>query len=116
MISMPEKLSSTAITTLENGNNEIFLSAISGLEIAIKCKIGRLKLLKKPEIYIPEQMNLKAIQMLPVSMSHSLNVYNLPDIHKDPFDRLLISQMQLENLPIITDDEMIKKYEVRVVW
>ncbi len=42
--------------------------------------------------------------------------YNLPNIHKDPFDRLLVSQAQLENLPIITYDKMIKKYDIKILW
>ncbi len=70
----------------------------------------------KPEVYIPQQLKENSLEVLPIEMSHAVNIYNLPDIHKDPFDRLLISQGQIENLPILTDDEKIKEYPVITIW
>lgn len=68
------------------------------------------------EHFILEQTALNAIENLPVILSHALHVYTLPDYHRDPFDRLLISQAQLEGLPILTADPQISQYSVEVVW
>lgn len=116
MISAPEKLSRTAKQLLKSEENEIYLSTVSGWEIAIKFQIGKLRLPDKPDVYIPQQMKENSLEILPIEMSHAVNIYNLPDIHKDPFDRLLISQGQIENLPILTDDEKIKEYPVITIW
>ncbi len=116
MISAPDKLPATLKALMEAGENEIFLSSVSGWEIAIKYQINKLKLPDKPDLYIPLQLEKYFIEILPVEMDHALNVFHLPDIHKDPFDRLLISQSQLEGLPLVTDDSMIKKYDVETIW
>ena len=99
-----------------DGKNQLFLSAASGWEIAIKAKLGKLKVSDNLEHFIPEQVALNAIENLPIVLSHVLHVYTLPDYHRDPFDRLLISQAQLEELPILTVDSQISQYPVEVVW
>ena len=116
MISRPESLSEFAKKIIETEHNEIFLSPVSGWEITIKYQINKLKLPDKPDIYIPQQIDENFVTVLPIRMNHVLNVYNLPDIHRDPFDRLLISQSQLEGLPLITNDEKIKQYAVETIW
>lgn len=116
MISSPEKLSENARELIVSEENEIFLSSVSGWEIAIKFGINKLKLPDKPDIYVPRQMEESAVKVLPIRLVHTLNINRLPDIHKDPFDRLLISQSQLENLPLITDDTKIKQYSVEIIW
>lgn len=98
------------------GNPELFLSAASCWEIAIKAQIGRIDLPDKPGIFISHQMALNAIQGLSIQASHALHVFNLPSYHRDPFDRIIIAQAQLERLPIITSDPLIAKYKVKVVW
>ncbi len=110
------RLSRKVREIISDGENELFLSAASGWEIAIKAKLGRLQLPDAPERFIPEQMALNAIESLPIQMSHALHVYNLPDHHRDPFDRLLIVQAQLENFPILTADPRIARYSVKVIW
>jgi PIN domain nuclease of toxin-antitoxin system len=101
---------------ISSGDNELFLSAASGWEIAIKAKLGRIKIPDKPELFISEQLYLNAIQSLPVQMSHALYVYTLPNHHSDPFDRMLIAQAQLEELHILTADPQFSQYEVKVIW
>ena len=116
MVSSPEKLSEYVKELLESEENEIFLSSVSGWEITIKSQINKLRLPDKPDIYLPQQIEKNFVEVLPISMSHVLNIYNLPNIHKDPFDRLLISQSQLENLPIITNDRKLTQYAVETIW
>jgi PIN domain nuclease of toxin-antitoxin system len=111
-----DSLSNRAREIIRDGRNELFLSAASGWEIAIKAGIGRLDLQGEPEKLIPEQMLLNEIQGLPVQMSHALHVHALPEHHRDPFDRMLVAQCQLEEMPIITSDPQIAEYEIEVVW
>jgi len=110
------RLSEKAREIMGDGKNQLFFSAASGWEIAIKAKLGKLKVSDDLERFIPEQVALNAIENLPILLSHVLHVYALPDYHRDPFDRLLISQAQLEGLPILTADSQISQYPVEVVW
>ena len=82
----------------------IFFSAASSWEIAIKARLGRLSFRTEPESFIPEQLARNAIVVLPVYLSHALRIYSLPGHHRDPFDRLLIAQSQLEDMPLLTAD------------
>jgi PIN domain nuclease of toxin-antitoxin system len=110
------KLSPGVRKVIGDGSNELFLSAASGWEIAIKAQIGRLQLPDKPELFISEQMVINGIQGLSIEISHAVHVYTLPAHHRDPFDRMLVSQAQLEGLPILTADPKISLYAVKVVW
>ena len=110
------KLSSRVAEIIRQGETTLYLSAASGWEIAIKARLGRLKISGKPELFISNQMIVNAIQGLPIQMSHALHVYNLPAHHRDPFDRMLIAQAQMEGLSILTEDPQISQYQVRVIW
>ncbi|MGD2156824.1 MAG: type II toxin-antitoxin system VapC family toxin [Anaerolineales bacterium] len=110
------QLSDTARGIISDGNNEIFLSAASAWEIAIKTTRGQLSLPESPEKYVADRLTLHRLQGLPIQLSHALRVYALPEIHSDFFDRLLIAQSQLEKMPILTADESIPKYTVEVIW
>ena len=96
------------ITTVEN---ICFISAASIWEISIKQKLGKLQI---PANYI-EELKKEGFQELPVSWDHCSLVSVLPLIHRDPFDRLLIAQSKLENLTLISADEMIKQYDISVI-
>ena len=109
-------LSDMARTVIGDGRNEIFLSAASTWEIAIKAAKGRLELPDPPEKYVAERLSLHRFSALPIEISHTLRVYDLPQIHADPFDRLLVAQSQLEGLPILTADAEIRRYQVDVIW
>lgn len=109
-------LSSRVRDIMSNSSNELFLSAASCWEIAVKAKIGRIKLPDKPQVFVSEQMALNMIQGLPIQISHALHVFNLPHHHRDPFDRIIIAQAQLEKLPVLTSDSLISKYKVKIIW
>jgi len=111
-----QKLSGRAREIISDGSNELFLSAATGWEIAIKVQIGRLKLPEEPIRFILEQMRINAIQSLPIQMNHALHVSTLPQHHRDPFDRLLIATAQLEGLPILSSDHQLVNYQVEVIW
>ena len=95
-------------------NNEIFVSYVTAWEIAIKYGIGKLKIPDVPEIWVPDRIRRAGFLQLPIEMQHTLRVHNLPPIHKDPFDRLLISQANAENLTIVTEDPNFAKYQVKI--
>jgi PIN domain nuclease of toxin-antitoxin system len=61
-------------------------------------------------------MSYYGLLPLPIELSHTLQVYHLPPIHQDPFDRLLIAQSQLEQLPLLTADPDIMNYQVEIIW
>lgn len=110
------QLSKAARDFIIDGKNEILLSAASAWEIAIKCSRGHLTLPEVPGQYVADRMAKHHFLPLPVQISHALQVFNLPDVHQDPFDRLLVAQSQLEDIPILTGDTLIPEYGVSVIW
>jgi|MudIll2142460700_1097286.scaffolds.fasta_scaffold49214_2 PIN domain nuclease of toxin-antitoxin system len=110
------KLSLRVRGIISEGENEIFISAATGWEIAIKSQIGRLKLPDEPQRFILEQMKINGMKSLPIEMRHALHVSTLPTYHQDPFDRILIAQAQMEDLPVLSADPEIGKYEVTIIW
>jgi len=110
------RLSDAARQLIGNGESALFLSAASGWEIAIKMRLGRIEMLGDSEQFIFEQLALNNITVLPISMNHALRTAALPDHHRDPFDRMLVAQSQIEQLPIVTSDPLIMRYAVDVIW
>lgn len=116
-VTAPEKLSPRARRAIENGDNEIYVSAATAWEVAIKVRLGRLE----PEVEdlersFLEQIERHAFQPLPIQMRHALKVASLPDVHRDPFDRLLVAQAMVEDLSLATADRKLREYGVKVVW
>lgn len=112
------RLSPRAREVIANGENMIFLSAASGWEIAIKASLGKLRLPENEALdrFILDQLQVNAFQVLPVQLGHALQVYALPPLHWDPFDRLLVAQSQVENMPLVTGDAQIGRYGAQVIW
>jgi len=111
------RLSAKARQVIATGTNTLFLSAVSGWEIAIKAGLGRLKLeTNRLGSFMTDQLTLNGISSLPVQMSHALHVHSLASHHCDPFDRLLVAQAQLEDMPIVTSDAVIGRYPVATLW
>jgi PIN domain nuclease of toxin-antitoxin system len=110
------RLSSHAKEIIADKRNEIYLSAASVWEMAIKTAKGKLDLSESPAIYISHRMIEYAFQALPILLNHAAHVHELPFHHNDPFDRMLIAQSQLEALPLLTADEEILRYDVEAIW
>ena len=111
------RLSERALRTVADGRNAVYLSAASAWEIAIKASLGRMpEIGAPPEEYVLRRMGHYRIEPLPVQMVHALRVADLPHHHRDPFDRLLVAQAQVEGLPIVTSDPDIARYDVEVIW
>jgi len=87
-----------------------------GWEIAIKYALARLPLPEDPERFIHPRLTRDAIRPFSITHAHALHAASLPLHHRDPFDRLLISQAQIERFPIMTVDEQFKTYDVYLIW
>jgi len=107
------RLPATARTAIADPGNQLIVSAIVGYEIAYKQKRGRLPPL--PEI-LPHRLLREGVGILPISMDHALAAAALPGPHRDPWDRLLIAQAQMEALAIVTVDPVFANYGVPVLW
>lgn len=110
----PERFSEEALSLVEDVENELLFSAASSWEIAIKHAIGRLELPAPPEEYVPRRILTSGVTPLSIEHAHALRVARLPPHHRDPFDRLLVAQAQLEDVPILTADRRFSPYEVEV--
>jgi PIN domain nuclease of toxin-antitoxin system len=116
IITGDETLSDTAKRVYLEEDNEVYLSTVSEWEIALKYSIGRLELPTSPQAYVPEQREKHGIRVLTLDEISSLNVGNLEMIHKDPFDRMLVSQAIINGYPIMTPDEMVRRYPIHTIW
>ena len=110
------RLSPRAASLINDPNSDVVVSAITALEIAIKSATGKLALGGTPQQFVQDQVVANRFEQLALSFDHALQVYGLPPIHRDPFDRVLVAQARFENIPIVTDDALIKQYPVAIEW
>lgn len=111
-----DELSETARQAFSDPRNEAFLSSASAWEIAIKHRLGRLPLPSKPTTFVPAQRLAHGIDSLVLDEEAALHVAKLPEIHRDPFDRMLIAQAIVGSLVLLTPDDHIRDYPVRTLW
>ena len=109
-------LSSAAAAAIRAPSNDVFLSAVSVWEIASKYRAGRLPLPEPPDRLVPAERALRGVAPLAFDEESALQVLRLPELHRDPFDRMLISQAIALGLAIVTPDPQIAQYPVRVIW
>jgi len=105
-------LSTDAKEAIIDGNNIVYVSAATAWEISIKRAIGKLRI---PESDYLEELRLHRFTPLSITTEHALAVEKLPLFHRDPFDRMLIAQAQMEKLTIVTRDQRLTEYDVRVI-
>lgn len=110
------KLSENARSLIGNINNDLFLSVASIWEMVIKSRTGKMTLPENLEHFIRDELKTNDIIILDISVDHSFEIYYLPELHKDPFDRMLIAQARKENLTILTSDFTVKQYDVKTIW
>lgn len=111
----PGKIGSKLWAILRDSQNDLYLSAASAWEIAIKVRIGKMKLPSNPALYVPRRARESNILSLPITEEHALAVAELPLEHADPFDRILVAQAQLESLTLVTSDPVFQRYKVKCV-
>jgi PIN domain nuclease of toxin-antitoxin system len=110
------KLSRSAFELIRDPDNTIMVSSASGWEIATKHRLGKLPHAGKAVEKLSELLRASRIDVLPISLEHALRAGSLPGPHRDPFDRMIIAQGQIEKLPIITSDRAFENYEVQLIW
>lgn len=111
----PERLGKKARNLLEDPAHDLYLSAASTWEISIKAAIGKLGLPEPPASFVASRMERQGILPLPVNHAHAAQVFALPMLHKDPFDRMLLAQAMLEGLAIMSSDQVFRRYDVKFI-
>ena len=110
------RLSGKARDTLIATEGLVFVSPASLWEIAIKIRLGKSALPAPFSAFWEEQLRTNDLTLLPISISHTARVVDLPFRHRDPFDRLLIAQALVEGIPIVSSDDLFDYYSVERIW
>lgn len=109
------KLPERTKTLLEDSSNELLLSLVSIWEMQIKAQLGKLQLRTGLATVIADQQQ-NGVTLLPVTLLHIFALQHLPMHHRDPFDRLLITQAQYEGASLLSKDSEFSDYAVSVIW
>lgn len=112
----PDKLSPRAYAEISSSQNNVFLSVVTVWELQIKIALGKFTVKGDLESAVIDEQKNNGLQILPVQLAHALYLKNLPSHHKDPFDRLLISQAIVEDLTLISGDGFFPLYPVKLLW
>ena len=110
-----QRLSKVARQTIADLDNEVHVSIASLWEIAIKYGLGKLSLSKPFEALIPEQLEENEFDVLHIRLDDLSQFVQMPLHHRDPFDRLIIAQAKIRDIPIITNDPMFDRYKVKII-
>ena len=105
------RLGGVARAAIVDGNKTVFVSAASALEMEIKNALGKLRVPDNLEATLAKERFLE----LPIRITHTAALRRLPAIHRDPFDRLLVAQAQVEGLSVVTSDPVFGRYKVPVI-
>jgi PIN domain nuclease of toxin-antitoxin system len=111
VLSEPKKLRPDVREMISDGASEVYVSAASAWEIEVKQALGKLR---APED-LERQLAAARLEELPVRIKHAAALRRLPPLHRDPFDRLLIAQAQVEQLTLVTRDEKLRGYDVALL-
>jgi PIN domain nuclease of toxin-antitoxin system len=110
------ELTEKAKILFQDTRNTVYLSSVSVWEIIVKNKLGKLPLPDNSDKFIMEQCKRHLIENLPLDNNAVFYLRDLPDYHRDPFDKMLICQALAHNLTLLTSDRMIMQYPVATAW
>jgi PIN domain nuclease of toxin-antitoxin system len=116
IVSGSDSLPARVVQAFRNPDNEIYLSAASAWEIALKESRGRLPLPEPAHQFVSAEREAHGIAALPIDEESALHLSRLPALHRDPFDRMLVSQAIVHGLTILTPDALITQYPARTLW
>ncbi len=105
------RLGASARKSIADGRNEVFVSAASSWEISIKRRLGKLR----APVDLESRVVAEGFRLLPISFRHAEQAGALPLLHSDSFDRMLVAQAETENLVLITSDQQIMRYDLRII-
>lgn len=111
-----ERLSERAAQLALDPEHELFLSAISAWEIAVKHALGKLPLPERPEVFVPRHREHLGAEPLPLTERAALALTRLPRLHTDPFDRMLVCQALADGLTLLTPDPQLRAYPALTEW
>lgn len=114
--SEPAKLSPRVMALCQDRANVVLLSVASIWEMQIKLQLGKLKLNLPLAKVIESQQQTNNIEILPITLDHVLALNDLPAHHKDPFDRLLVAQANVEDAVLVSSDPIFAKYTIKLLW
>ena len=112
----PDRLQEATIAQIVDETNELWFSVASVWEMGIKVGLGKLPLPEPIDRYLASRMKQLGARSLEIRADHALQAGKLPLHHRDPFDRMLIAQAQVEGMTIVTSDRMFDRYEVEILW
>lgn len=112
---LPGRLGKNARALISDPTNAIFVSAASCWEAAIKHALRKLRLSRPPDVCFRESVQVLKFRPLPIEPEHALRVGTLPPVHRDPFDRLLVAQAEIEGFDVVTSDPKFAAYGVKVI-
>jgi PIN domain nuclease of toxin-antitoxin system len=112
----PEKLSALALASIHDPAATIFVSAATGWELATKVRLGKLPGAEGLLQELPAILQQQGFQLLAVQLRHGLHAGSYRQSHRDPFDRLLAAQAELEGLPLVSVDPALAAFPCRLLW
>jgi len=112
----PDRLSRPADAALRSPDNRLHLSPASTWELVVKSATGRLEIEGSVGALLEEAIIASGVQPLPIEHSHALQLAQLPPHHRDPFDRMLIAQAQVDRLVLVSADRRLADYDVEILW
>jgi PIN domain nuclease of toxin-antitoxin system len=110
------QLSTKARELIGDGHNILYWSAASSWEVSIKYALGRMPLPEAPEQFLPAEIEKNRLESLPIIDAHAFQAGQLPHHHRDPFDRMLVAQAQVESLALLSNDQQLNHYDVEIRW
>ncbi len=114
-VSGDRRLGDAARLAIESPEAEPHLSLATVWELAIKVSVGRLTMAAPFHAFMTEKLATN-LRLLPIRLPHALAIHSLPFHHRDPFDRMVIAQALVDQMPVVTRDRVFSKYGVEVVW
>jgi len=115
-VSDDPQLSTKARVLIGDGHNTLYWSAASSWEVSVKYALGRMPLPEAPEQFLPAEIEKNRLESLPIIDAHAFQAGQLPHHHRDPFDRMLVAQAQVESLALLSNDQQLNHYDVEIRW
>ncbi len=110
------RLSPRAAALIADGSNQVHVSAATAWEIVVKKGLGRVEVPEPVDRFLVAQLEANSFLPLPIQMRHALGLSKLPDVHRDPFDRILVAQAVAENLILVSGDQVLRRYPATIEW
>lgn len=112
----PDRLSAKAHAAIQDSSNQVLVSAASAWELATKVRLGKLEIASQLLAELPEVLTSQGFDLLPIQFSHGLRAGGYQQLHRDPFDRLLAAQAELEHLTLVSLDSALQAFPCQLLW